>query len=66
MKLLAIAPLFGLALAAAANLVGRQVSCSEDNCYRAVWGLDRGILHIRSAVIDCQSWLITTVRIHPV
>lgn len=52
-------------LAVAANLAARQVPCSEDNCFRAVWGTSDGPDHPLTALRDCLSRLTTTVAVFP-
>ncbi|KAF1930046.1 uncharacterized protein M421DRAFT_91243 [Didymella exigua CBS 183.55] len=49
------------ACASGAKLVSRQGTCSTDNCFRAVWGTDRGPDAPLSALRDCMSHLTTTI-----
>lgn len=65
MKLHTIVLLFGAAVASGAKLVARQSTCSEDNCFRAVWGTARGPDHPLTALLDCMSRLTTTVATYP-
>ena len=66
MKLSTFTVLLHSVLAIADNLVARQGPCSEDNCFRAVWGTALGPDHPLTAFKDCMNYLTTTVAIYPV
>lgn len=69
MKPSTVLGLFGYTLVTVADLLPRQERCSEDECYRAVWGTVSGTArldHPLTAQRDCMSRLTTTVAFYPV
>lgn len=64
MKLSTFITLCWPSLAAAVVLDVRQLQCSEDNCFLAVWG-DESLPRLIEAVTDCQSYLTTTLIVYP-
>ncbi|KAF9700196.1 hypothetical protein EKO04_001393 [Ascochyta lentis] len=66
MKLSTLIVLLNPVLAISANLIARQGLCPEDNCFRAVWGTNRGADHPLTALRDCMNRLTTTVAIFPI
>ncbi|KAH7383225.1 hypothetical protein BKA66DRAFT_570263 [Pyrenochaeta sp. MPI-SDFR-AT-0127] len=65
MMLSAFFILYWSSIVTAGVLDVRQLQCSEDDCYRAVWG-DQSLPRVVEAVTDCQSYLTTTVIVHPI
>jgi hypothetical protein len=63
MKLSTLATFSSLSLGLAAVLDTRQ-ECSEDDCYRAIWG-NGGLPRIIQAGQDCEDFLTTSVIWNP-
>jgi hypothetical protein len=66
MKLFTFAVLINFSLVLAGVLDTRQEQgCNADNCYRAVWPDNAGLLRILQGVEDCQDYQTTSVIWHP-
>lgn len=63
MKLPTFVTLFSLSTAVTAVLEARQ-QCSEDSCYRAVYG-EGAFSRVVQGVQDCEDYLTTSVIWHP-
>ena len=63
MKLTTFSNFFNLSVVAATILDIRQ-QCSEDDCYRSVWG-NGGLVRIVRAAQDCEDYLTTSVIWNP-
>ncbi|KAA8623288.1 hypothetical protein Ptr902_04991 [Pyrenophora tritici-repentis] len=63
MKLTTFATLLNISVVSAITLNARQ-QCSEDDCYRSVWG-DGGLARVVRAAQDCEDYLTTSVIWNP-